>query len=151
MPYHLYCTHRQMSMVTPKEQFGQVLSLLDENSKGITEPKHSMEEMKLAKADFEAWKPEVKHRVADLEHLVNYLGERMEHFFGGKSKQVVTEDEIQLPHPHRDPDSDPKSASADKTAGSAHLGPSSSEAPFRPIGHRHEPHHRSARFGVDNP
>ena len=36
------------------------------------------------------------------------MGERMEHFFGGKSKQVVTEDEIQLPHPHPDPDSDPK-------------------------------------------
>ena len=107
--------------------------------------------MKLAKTDFEACKPKVKHRVADLEHVVNYLGERMEHFFGGKSKQVVTEDEIQLPHPHPDPDSDPKSASADKTTGSAHLGPSSSEAPFRPIGHRHEPHHRSARFGVDNP
>ena len=47
--YHLYCTHRQISMVTPKEQFGQILSLLGENSKGITEPKHSMEEMKLAR------------------------------------------------------------------------------------------------------
>ena len=45
----MYCTHRQMSMATPKEQFGQILSLLGENSKGITELKHSMEEMKLAR------------------------------------------------------------------------------------------------------
>ena len=71
-------------MATPEEQFGHILSLLDENSKGITELKHSMEEMKLAKTDFEAWKPEVNHRVADLEHAVNYLGERMCNTLGVK-------------------------------------------------------------------
>jgi len=38
-----------MLMATPEEQFGHILSLLDENSKGITELKHSMEEMKLAR------------------------------------------------------------------------------------------------------
>jgi hypothetical protein len=83
-----------MSMATLEEQFSQILALLGENSKGITKLKHSMEEMKLAKTDFETWKSEVNHRVADLEHAVNYLGERMEHYFDDKSKQVVIEGEI---------------------------------------------------------
>lgn len=135
-------------MATLEEQFGQNLALLSENSKGITELKYSMEEMKQAKSNFQTWKPEVDHRVADLEHAVNYLGERMEHFFGGKSKQAVTGEEIPSPHPHPDPDSDPKLASADKTAGSAHLGPSSPEVSSGPSGHRRETNHRSDGFGV---
>lgn len=104
-----------------------------------------MEEMKQAKTDYEAWKPEMNNRVSDLEHAVNYLGERMEHFFSDKSKQPAT-GEVQSPH--SDLDSDPKSASADKAAGFAHLGPSLSEASSGPCGHRHETHHRSTGFGV---
>lgn len=41
-----------MATTTPEEQFGQILVLLDENSKGIANLKQSMEEMKEAKVDF---------------------------------------------------------------------------------------------------
>ena len=64
--------------MSPEEQFGQILALLSENSKGISELKHSMSEIRLAKEEIEAWKPEVNLRVTDLEKAVNHLGDRVE-------------------------------------------------------------------------
>lgn len=67
-----------MSMASPEEQLGQILALLTQNSKGNADLQQLMEQVKSTKADFELWKPEVNTRVADLEHALNYIGERME-------------------------------------------------------------------------
>ena len=49
-----------------EEQFGQILALFSENSKGITDLKLSMSEIQVAKEEIEAWKTEVDHRITDL-------------------------------------------------------------------------------------
>lgn len=131
-----------MAAATPEEHFGQILALLGQNSKGINELKASMEELKTAKADFDQWKPEVNQRVADLEHAVNYLGEKMEQLFGDQSKHALFEGESPIEHP----DPDPKLSVGKKATGSAHLEPPPFGAPPGPNGHRHESYHRSAGF-----
>lgn len=64
--------------MTQEEQFGQIVALLSENSKGIFELQTTMKEMKAAKADVDTWKLEVDHHVVDLENAVNNLGDRLE-------------------------------------------------------------------------
>lgn len=92
-----------------------------------------MEEMKSAKAKFDHWKQEVNNRVAELEHAVNYLGERMEQLFGDQSKHAISDGEPQFEHP----DPDPKSSSG-KVMGSAHLELTLFEASPGQNGHRYE-------------
>lgn len=106
-----------MAAVTPEEQFGQILALLGENSKGICELKQSVSEMSFVKAEFDAWKPEVDHRVTELDHAVNYIWEKMEMLFGNQPKHVVFDGGA--PIGHSDPDR--KSGPGMRAAGSAHL------------------------------
>lgn len=89
-----------------------------------------MWDVMLAKAEFDSWKPEVDHRLAYLEHAVNYLGKRMERFFGVHSKQGVTGGMSNIEHL----DDDPKFTVGDKATSSGHLESPSLEAapgPFR--------------------
>lgn len=78
------CTHltRHQVVMTQEEQFGQILTLLSQNSKGISELKSSMNEMTKAKEEIEAWKPEVDNRMAILETAVTNLGEHVEYLIG---------------------------------------------------------------------
>jgi hypothetical protein len=66
-----------MSMASPEEQFGQILALLGENSKGIQELRTSMVEMRALRTDINTWKPLVDNRVSELENAVMDLGERV--------------------------------------------------------------------------
>jgi hypothetical protein len=67
-----------MAMATPEEQLGQILALLSENSKGINDLKHSMMEMRTLRTEILTWKPDVDHRIHELEHAVLDLGERID-------------------------------------------------------------------------
>jgi hypothetical protein len=71
-----------MSMASPEEQFGQILALLGENSRGISELKSSIVEMRALRSDINTWKPQVDSRVNELEHAVMDLGERVEQALG---------------------------------------------------------------------
>lgn len=132
--------------MSPEEQFGHILALLSQNSKGITELKLSMSEMKAAKEDLDAWKPEVDHRVADLEQAVNHLNECVEKLYhhSVNSAKSLTLGEGKVEHPEPDPSKARKS----EVSGSVHLGPTPSRATSGLLGHRNEHHHWSAGFGV---
>lgn len=134
--------------MSPEEQFGQILTLLGENSKGITELKQSMSELKTAKESFNSWKPKVDHRVADLEHVVNNLGERMEQLFHQSinSAKSPSPGASEVVDPHLDSQKTGKSEKL--VLGSAHLEPSLLRATSGPRGHREEHPHRSTGFGV---
>jgi len=45
---------RQSSWMSPEEQFGQILDLFSENSKGISELESSMSKIQAAKEEIEA-------------------------------------------------------------------------------------------------
>ena len=49
-----------------EEQFGQILALFSENSKGITDLKLSMSEIRVVMEEIKAWEPEIDHHVTDL-------------------------------------------------------------------------------------
>jgi len=145
-PSHPHLT-RQTTRLLPEEQFGQILALLGENSKGIAELKSSMLEIRSAKEEIESWKPVVDHRVADLEKAVNQLGDRVEKFFTDKGKLTSSSEEVFDPSSHSAPAS--STAGAEKASGSAHLEP----PPFGATsglkgGHREQIYHRSSEFGV---
>lgn len=65
-------------MATPEEQFGQILALSGQNSKGITELKTSMSEMRALRSELNVWKPQMDNRVEELEHAVLALGKMVE-------------------------------------------------------------------------
>jgi hypothetical protein len=88
-------------MATPEELYGKILALLSANQKGIVELKESMSEMKVAKADLDAWKPTVDLRITGLEQAVHDLGDRVELLFSGNSspgkKEVHSEHPVPKP------------------------------------------------------
>jgi hypothetical protein len=132
--------------MSPEEQFGKILALLGENSKGITELKQTMSEIRLAKEEIEAWRPEVDTRVTDLEKAVNHLGEWMEKLLTDPVKSTSPTGETS----NRIAGSKPSSSTggASFVSGSAHLEPSLFGATPGPKGHCEELHHRSAEFGM---
>jgi hypothetical protein len=78
-----------MSIALPEEQFGQILALLGENSKGILELKSFMVEMRALRSDINTWKPQVDSGVNELEHAVTDLGERVKQALGVLLPQAV--------------------------------------------------------------
>jgi hypothetical protein len=137
--HHHHLTRQQIVM-TQEEQFGQILALLSQNSKGISELQATMTEMKAAKADLDAWKLEVDHRVADLESAVHHLGDHVELLINNcnsaKKKSIEpsasthrTSEKVEMPDP-------------------THLGSTPLGAASGPSGHGDDNPHRSAGFGV---
>lgn len=101
---------------------------------------NSMSEMKAAKADLDAWKPEVNSRVADLETIVHTLGDRVELLFTkGTPTKAAPQDPSTSIHL-----TDAKT----EKPGSAHLESTSPGATSGSIGHDDDNPHRSAGFGV---
>jgi hypothetical protein len=66
-------------MASPEEQYGQIIAMLSENSKGMNEVRAEMRSMK---TELLTWKPEVDNRVHELEHAVLDLGERVDKALG---------------------------------------------------------------------
>jgi len=128
-------------MATPEEQYGQILALLNANQKGIAELE-SMSEMKVAKADLDAWRPTVDHRVAGLEQAIHDLGDCVELLFAGNTSPEKKEAHIEHPAP------DHTTAGNLLMPGSAHLEPTPCGATSGPCGHRQEDHHRSVGHGM---
>ena len=114
-----------------------------ETQQSLLEMRTAMAELKVTKGDFEQWKPLVETNLVDLQ-------------------KIITDLHVQVEQLHPVPGSDGKSAAetsrvraseaeAMKSIGApatAHLGASSPEAVFGPIGHRSAPNHRGYGFGV---
>ncbi|CAD6268511.1 unnamed protein product [Miscanthus lutarioriparius] len=81
-------------MASPKEQLGQILAFLSENSKGINELKTSMSEMRTLHSEILQWKPDVDHRIHELEHVVLDLREKVEHALEALLPQVQLKESI---------------------------------------------------------
>jgi hypothetical protein len=131
--------------MSPEEQFGKILALLGENSKGISELKQTMFEIRLAKEEIEAWRPEVDTRVTDLEKAVNHLGERVEKLLTDPVKS--TSPTGKLPTPSLAPSRHHRLAEQVWCRVPPIWNLPCSGAMPRPKGHREELHHRSAGFG----
>jgi len=139
-----------MAMATPEEQYGQILALLGQNSKGIEEWHSSMVEMRALRTNINSWKPIVDSRVTDLEHAVMDLDERMEQALGTLLPQAQSVDSsmvmlsgcitIAQPPPTTAPGDLSASASL-KVPGSAHLEPTPPQAASRSKDHDKENHH----------
>lgn len=128
--------------MTQEEQFGQILTLLSANSKGISELKTSMNEMTKAKEEIEAWKPEVDNRMAHLETAVTKLGERFEHLLGANTLSPPTGIST------KQPATDASKAEKDGMPDPAHLGSTPTGAASGPCGHCSEHGSRGTGFGV---
>jgi len=77
LAFHDHQTRLQTTMKTD-EQFDRILKMLEENKQGLVEIKSAMTEMRVAKDEFEAWKPGVDKSVADLQIAVDNLGVRFD-------------------------------------------------------------------------
>jgi hypothetical protein len=66
-------------MASPEEQYGQIIAMLSENSKGMNEVRAEMRSMK---TELLTWKPKVDNRVHEMEHAVLDLGERVDKALG---------------------------------------------------------------------
>ena len=144
-------------MATPEEQYGQILALLSQNSKGIEELRSSMVEMRALRTNINSWKPIVDSRVTDLEHAVMDLGERMEQALGTlllqaqpvDSSMVTLSGYVTIAQPPPTTALGDLSASASlKVPSSAHLEPTSPRAASGSKDHGKENHHRGTGFGV---
>lgn len=111
---------------------------------GIADLQLFMDQVTKAKAEFEEWKPKVNSWVTELEHTVNYLKEKMEHYFRYQSKHTISDADSPDEHPKLDP----KFSVGKKVARNAHLEPNSFESSPVQFGHRRENKHHNARFEV---
>lgn len=100
-----------------------------------------MTEMRSAKDEFEAWKPEVDKSVADLQIAVNTLGHRFDKLF---SNTVPASPHLDAPIAHPAPEI----VGSSPALATAHLVVTSKEAAFGPHGHRVETHNWGSGFGV---
>ncbi|XP_039853819.1 uncharacterized protein LOC120712169 isoform X3 [Panicum virgatum] len=107
----------------------------------MVEIKATMTEMRLAKDEFEAWKPEVDKSVADLQIAVNTLGHRFDKLF---SNTVPASPHLDAPITHPAPEI----VGSSPALATAHLVATSKEAAFGPHGHRVETHNWGSGFGV---
>ena len=107
----------------------------------MVEIKATMTEMRLAKDEFEAWKPEVDKSVADLQIAVNTLGHRFDKLF---SNTVPASPHLDAPIAHPAPEI----VGSSPALATAHLVATSKEATFGPHGHRVETHNWGSGFGV---
>jgi hypothetical protein len=127
--------------MTQEEQFGQILTLLSQNSKRITDLQATITEMKVAKADLDAWKPEVNHRMADLENAVNRLNDRVKLLINGNNSFKMKE----VLEPST---SIPRTSEKAEELDCAHLGSTPTGAASGPCGHSDDNPHQSAGFGM---
>ncbi|KAG2592053.1 hypothetical protein PVAP13_5NG523986 [Panicum virgatum] len=125
------------------EQFDRILKMLEENKQGLVEIKSAMTEMRVAKDEFEAWKPGVDKSVADLQIAVDNLGVRFDQLVSASpSAAKRTGFSTDLPTSEI-----PESVSQQAPV-TAHMVTTSKEAASGPHGHREESYNRGSGFGV---
>jgi hypothetical protein len=129
-------------MMKVEDQLTLILTKLDDQSKGIhyinrkiTDVQSSIKELKVAKADFERWRPQVDTNIFNLFDCIDSLCQQIDEL---KSSSVSLTSHLA---------SSEHGSVFFKSSVPAHLGASCSKATMGPCGHDVDPSHRRSGLG----